>query len=193
MLGFLREDENLQKSVEISGNLRLGSVCPLSFVPLSAPWLLPKFMSISFSSVYLILEVCQQRGMGIRRCWQFPISFYRLGLRFWGVSDKVAHFCCCRVCIKTPLLTCSRCQFLCWTDLQDKPTDDDHHQLHLASCQISRCLHQASSRELPLKTPKKHIPTTETWSFHVQAQALSRKHGGLSSHMCHCSPTNKAI
>ena len=37
MLRFLGRGENLQKSVKISENLRLGSVCPLRFVPLSAP------------------------------------------------------------------------------------------------------------------------------------------------------------
>ena len=38
MLCFLGEGENLQKSAEICENLRLGSVCPLGFVPLGAPW-----------------------------------------------------------------------------------------------------------------------------------------------------------
>ena len=37
MLRFLGEGENLQKSAKICENLRLGSVSPLSFVPLSAP------------------------------------------------------------------------------------------------------------------------------------------------------------
>ena len=35
---FLRKGENLQESAKICENLRLGSVCPLRFVPLSAPW-----------------------------------------------------------------------------------------------------------------------------------------------------------
>ena len=35
---FSSKGENLQKSATISENLRLGSVCPLRFVPLSAPW-----------------------------------------------------------------------------------------------------------------------------------------------------------
>ena len=39
MLCFLGKGENLQKSAKISEILRLGSVCPLRFVPLSAPWL----------------------------------------------------------------------------------------------------------------------------------------------------------
>ena len=39
MLCFLRKGENLQTSAKISEKLRLGSVCPLSFVPLRAPWL----------------------------------------------------------------------------------------------------------------------------------------------------------
>ena len=37
MLCFLGKGENLQKSAKICENLRLGSVCPLRFVPLSAP------------------------------------------------------------------------------------------------------------------------------------------------------------
>ena len=37
MLCFLGKGENLQKSAKISENLRLDSVCPLRFVPLSAP------------------------------------------------------------------------------------------------------------------------------------------------------------
>ena len=39
MLCFLGKCENQQKSAKISENLRLGSVCPLRFVPLSAPLL----------------------------------------------------------------------------------------------------------------------------------------------------------
>ena len=37
MLCFPGKGENLQKSAKICENLRLGSVCPLRFVPLSAP------------------------------------------------------------------------------------------------------------------------------------------------------------
>ena len=38
MLCFLRKGENLQESAKICENLRLGSVGPLRFVPLCAPW-----------------------------------------------------------------------------------------------------------------------------------------------------------
>ena len=39
MLCFSGKGENLQKSAKICENLRSGSVCPLRFVPLSAPWI----------------------------------------------------------------------------------------------------------------------------------------------------------
>ena len=74
--------------------------------------LLPKFMPISLSGMYLVFDCdpgrhlqecscnggwdhkflrCFRKG-NVRECWQSPISFYRRVYRFWGVSDKSGAF-----------------------------------------------------------------------------------------------------
>ena len=63
---------------------------PLSKPLLTGPGQFCHSQNLVFQACILFLR-CFRKG-NLRKCWQFPISFYRRASHFWGVPDKSGTF-----------------------------------------------------------------------------------------------------